>query len=668
MFHSRNDTVDNLLDQLPISKTGEFAFCIPTEELTMENIVFWQCLCEHIKRIDENGDDEDDRFHDAICELSVFIDYLTTFIDHCNQVATTVDPGSWDVEENQYKLLLLVEILMKFDLGDEIGRQHLKAFLTNVLTTQTLNKTIIEKLIQCIEVVIPDLNDRTQYCSDLIRQIIEPNALVDICDASVTELLADVRDARTKDKLNQLKIHIIELQERERDADNENDLDDITQELHECREQFANLLQANTSLNQNQSDTSITSTLNPKKLSTDWIIHCLDIFFYTMCSAKTKRMTPNLRELYDGFIQRHMRSKCMDTRNRALRCGIVSAMLNDRLAGDIYDKLYKQMLHHHNVIVWESSITGLFELLDKYGPDTFASPDVSIDGVFEEDNNPVMELMIMLLDTCEILKILVATIKGLCRLVLSGRNKKSDVVVKLLLRFFDQTTEPEISQVLSVFMNTLFERKRQACLQEALLPTVLHILNDGGQFETPVSVIEFIINATAQENNRKEMHTEIARTFLNHMLENVDDKITLKLFSDPLPNLGIDSSDLVRNELKELAQRLLDEPIHNKLIEAKIKKFIKLLVDSSHNSSDQSHQSLQTEQSNGSPQPEQSQLSPELEVSLQSGPSGLSTATHQQQSQHIPPIEESPQPGPSGLATSTHQQRYDTSDDSFFDD
>lgn len=689
----RNETIDELLNQLAISKTGEFAYCIPIEELTTEDIVYWQCVVEHIKRVDENGDDEFDRFHEAICELSVFIEYLTKFIEHSNEIRTA-DPDSFEADESQYKLLLLIEILMKFDLGDEVGRQNLQAFLTRTLLTQTLNQTVIQRLVQCIEEMIPDLNDRTQYCSELMRQIIEPIAVVDICDVSVTERLATITDERIKDRLNQLKLHIIELQEREIDASDENELDGISDELHEYRQMFANILKANASMHPDQSHTSTASTITAKKLSKDWTIHCLDIFFYTMCSPKTDRMTPNVRELYESFIQRHMRSKCMETRNRALRCGAVCGMLNERLVDDIYNRLYQQILRHNDAIIWESSITGLFELLDRYGLDRFASPDVSINGVIEENNNLVMNLMMVLLHNCNITKIRLAIIIGLCRLVLSDRNQQPDIVVQLLLRFFDQSTEPEISQVLSVFMNTLCQFKRQACLKEALVPTVMFILNEGGSYESPAVIIDFIINTAVQENHRKELHTDIARTFLQTMLANVDDKNVLKLFSDPLPNLGIDSSDLVRNELKELAERLLDEPIHNKLIEVKIKKFIKQLFDSNHNSSqshhsEQSHLSPPLEQSQFSPPLEQVQHSPPVERSPQPGPSGITAqnqsprpgpsrrATQRQRDtlfdssydkepsqpleQEQSPIEPSPQPGPSGIPTQHQRESWDTS-------
>lgn len=108
------------MDQLPIRKNGDSAHTIPIGDLTVENIVYWMCLIEYVQKVDADPNDEDDRIHDVICELNVYIAYLLEFINSIELPTDSTE--SWEVEENEFKLLLLLDILMSFDLGDEVGR------------------------------------------------------------------------------------------------------------------------------------------------------------------------------------------------------------------------------------------------------------------------------------------------------------------------------------------------------------------------------------------------------------------------------------------------------------------------------------------------------------------------------------------------------------------
>lgn len=356
------------MDQLPLSTSGEFVMCIPFEKLTVELIVFWLAIVEYVQQTDTNEDDEDQLQH-VICELSVFCEYLSKYINYIREAATE-DSESWNAQENQYKLHILIEILMKFDLGDEIGRQNLNGFVSKVLSTQILGENVVQKLVNCVENLIPDSSARLQYFIDIIRSIIEPSSSIDVSDPSITALLDSIKDPEIKVKIGQLKLRILELREQENELTKDKDytmLERVTEDLAVCNEEFSNILNAYTSSDNSELNTTVLTSLNTKKVSRESILHCLEICFFTVCSKSTISLMPNMFKLYEDFVQRHLKSQHMEIRDRALKCGVAFSMLYQPLAKEIHEELYQQFILHYNTCVWTTSVTGICEMVDRYG-------------------------------------------------------------------------------------------------------------------------------------------------------------------------------------------------------------------------------------------------------------------------------------------------------------
>lgn len=188
-----------------------------------------------------------------------------------------------------------------------------------------------------------------------------------------------------------------------------------------------------------------------------------------------------------------------------------------------------------------------------------------------------------LFDTCQETTISMALTTGFCRLILGGHYETTELISKIILKFFNPTTCTEINQILSVFFETLIQRGKQACLEKALLPTVSTILD--APHESPLreikadSVVKFVINSTmpCAQATAANIHNAIARSFLKHMHEHVSNKELLKVLAKELPALDIDANATVREELKELAEILLDESINDAKIESYIKTFIDMM-------------------------------------------------------------------------------------------
>lgn len=606
----KNDSIDELLSQLPLSNTGDYTKCIPFEKLTVEMVVYWLSMVEYIQETDANEEDEDEQLLQVICELSTFCEYLTKYINYIRESASD-DPESWETQENQYKLHLLIEILLRFDLGDEIGRQNLNTFVSKVLSSQLLGENIIKKLVHCVENLITDLDARLQYFIDIIRSIIDPSSSIDVSDPSIAALLESITDPETKVKIGHLKLQIMDLREQEIELTKNRNfarLDSVTEELAGCNEEFVSLLSTYSDSTATLPATSELTTLNSKKVSKEWNLHCLEIFFFAVCSKQTTALNPNMFKLYEDFVQRHMKSQHMEIRDRALKCGITCSMLYEHLAKDVHEELYQQFVRHHQPRLWTTAVNGICEMFDRYGIDFFTidldaeKPDGSktkktrqlYNATLEQDeaeessesgknSTNVMYLFAHLFDTCQEASISMALATGFCRLILGGHYETNEIMSKILLKFFTPTTCTEISQILSVFFETLIQRRKQIVLQKALLPTIFTILD--APHESPLReikpdhVIKFVINSTVQTatDTNAHIHTEVARTFLQRMVEQLSNKDVLKLLSKELQTLDISTEQSVRDELKELAHKLLAESINDSKIEGYIKVFIEML-------------------------------------------------------------------------------------------
>lgn len=205
------------------------------------------------------------------------------------------------------------------------------------------------------------------------------------------------------------------------------------------------------------------------------------------------------------------------------------------------------------------------------------------DSASRTNGTNVLFLFGHLFDTCQETTISMALTTGFCRLILGGHYEPTELISKIILKFFNPQTCTEINQILSVFFETLIQRGKQACLEKALLPTVTTILD--APHESPLreikadSVVKFVINSTlpCAQTADTNIHNAIARSFLKHMHEHVTNKELLKILSKELPTLDIDANAGVRDALKELAETLLTETINDAKIEAYIKMFVDMM-------------------------------------------------------------------------------------------
>lgn len=113
-------------------------------------------------------------------------------------------------------LFNLIEILISFDYGDEIGRQRLRTLAVHLLTTNPCNEQIIKSLINICEKLIPSSDDRLQVYVDVIRSLVDQDLLeksLNFMDPNVIEAME--KDPNLNLQVSALKLKLFELKEEE---------------------------------------------------------------------------------------------------------------------------------------------------------------------------------------------------------------------------------------------------------------------------------------------------------------------------------------------------------------------------------------------------------------------------------------------------------------------
>ncbi|XP_049539399.1 condensin complex subunit 3-like [Anopheles darlingi] len=602
-------------------KFSEESKVVPLADLTIERAICWQALLEHQQTTD-TGEEED-----YMMELSKLCEYLKQFIENTGNAAfmmstdgnrtksalatsTSSSPHTMDKLQQlyfQYILLTLLEIVGMYDYGDEFGRDSLKLVLSGILCNEVLFEMNVRLIMSIFEKLLPDVEQRFKFFVDLVNSVLEPSR-VDFSDSS--RVLVDKYFERHPEqtglqfKISSLRLEILDLKEQENSLVQQKDYKGahlVTEKLLACNEELSNLLKplaqelsatlaSNTSCSSNstlESGMFQKSTLNPRRMTQETISKCLQICFHLVNSPSVRVLTPMVCDLYKSFISRHVQSSELHTRNWALRASTAFSMLYDGLSKETFQLLYQQFLHTSSTRLWKTAIECVFELLDRYGFEHFDLEDESKDDSrvskssrqlfnrhsghdMEEEvsacnGNEFYKMSIHFMDTCDEPVICKTIIEGFCRLVLHGHCSSTDIVSKLLLRYFNPTTDPETQQILGIFFEGLIRKRRQELMQKALLGTLFTILeasNESPLAEVrPETVLKFVINSTRPIfcNPGVNPHNTIAASFLRVMQDNLSLKELLKLMSRDLLTLEIGDDPTLRADLANAVDEMVRE-------------------------------------------------------------------------------------------------------------
>uniref|UniRef100_A0AAG5D889 Nuclear condensin complex subunit 3 C-terminal domain-containing protein n=1 Tax=Anopheles atroparvus TaxID=41427 RepID=A0AAG5D889_ANOAO len=594
---------------------------VPLVELTIESAICWQAMLEHLHKTNSH------ELEDYMPELSKFCEYLKELVDNPGVAAfmkctsntssgsNQTSPGQADGMDKlqqlyyQYILLTLLEIAAMYDFGDEFGCDSLKMVLSEILCNETLYEMNVRTIMQTFEKLLTDVETRLKFFVDLINSVLEPSRQ-DVSHSSrmLVETYLEKHPEQTalKLKISSLRLEILDLKEQETQLAQQKDYagaQSVAEKLNLCNEEYANLVkpllhEMTMSISSTTGDTSTAlgfrdTMLKPRRMTPHTINKCLQVCFYLVNSPTVRVLTPAVCDLYKSFISRHVQSVQLHTRNWALRASTAFSMLYDGLSKDTFQLLYQQFLDTASTRLWKTAIEGVFELLDRYGFEHFdlekdddaskdtsrttkssrqlfnrhstGYPDDSQSSSSTCNGNEFYKMSIHFMDTCDDDVICLTIIEGFCRLILHGHCTSSDIVSKLLLRFFNPTTDSRTQQVLGIFFEALIRKKRQELLQKALLRTLFTVLeapNESPLAEVqPETVVKFVINSTRPVfcSPGVNPHNTIAVTFLRVMHDNLTLKDLLKILSRQLLVLEITDDTVLRGDLVSAVNGILQE-------------------------------------------------------------------------------------------------------------
>lgn len=591
IFEQHNN--DELLAHLPLSEDCDLHRCVPHEELTVELLLYWQCLSDYLQQ------SLADEFELILPELSVFCEYVKKFCQFQKP-----DMDKFAQIEFQCMLLSLVEMLQTYDLGDEIGRENLKELITHLLKECLLDHKIVEVLVRCMEQLVSDVNARMQHFIEIIYEICELNAKQNdlVHDRSlIDKLLGDV-DTSLVMNLNSLKVKILELEELEENFVRQKEYiraQAVNDEKIAVTEEYTELIQPLL-----EKHGVLELPTRPKLSKQERVLKGLYISFHMVTSKHVSSLNLSICKLYKDFICRHLASTELDIFEWAIKCGTTFSLLYEAYTKEVFDVLGDQFYKDNNLRLCETAAHCIFELMDHYGVDYFIDLNQSVtvpgqapkskrrllytmqdfyDG--EEDrsqssqssdqNADIIAVMGFFVEKVVDKGILLAIVQGLCRLVLRGQlDNRTDVLEKLLKRYFNPNTEPIVSQVLGMFFENIVDQKQQSRLQPCLLPIVWSIMNCS--YDSPLHdvvpghVTKFFIDLTVQEKStpQSNIHNQIAISFL-HYIQNyyTERKEMCRLLAKDLTllKLNVLNCTQLKDEMHQLADSLVNSELEPRL-------------------------------------------------------------------------------------------------------
>lgn len=173
-----------------------------------------------------------------------------------------------------------------------------------------------------------------------------------------------------------------------------------------------------------------------------------------------------------------------------------------------------------------------------------------------------------------------ALIDGFGLLILHGLYVDEKLVSRLIMLYFNPSTEPEVNQILSIFFETLIHQKKQECLEAALIQTLTKIIeapNESSLHEIKIeTVLRFIISSTIPVYCKAgtKIHDNIAVSLLKWMKTNSMNREVLKVTSKEILSLEVSDDTDIRQTCQEHAKEILEMPM-----DLKTEKNLKLFVE-----------------------------------------------------------------------------------------
>jgi ubiquitin C-terminal hydrolase len=568
------------------------------------------------KHNDDFGHEEDAKSDNAVNEsissgsilpeLSIYCYYFEKFLN--DTMPSSGSEYKFQKLNFSHCIIVLLEIAQLNDFGDEIGCERLQQIMKKILTEHDVSEHVIEEIAHVMEKLVTNVEKRLQFFNEIVTKMLNLDMPSEYSRQSVINDLIAKADIETKVKATRMKMELMDLKEKETryvEQKKYSEAQKVTEFFATLNQQLVDLLLPLAEQNgaaQALND-SMSSVSGSKKTTPVEIIKNLRICFFAIMMKGSKILTLEQLKIYKHFVRYHLEAPDVMTRIWALKTATAYSLLYEPLAKNVYLVLKSQLFRSYHVLVWETTICCIADLLLRYSIEKMEAFNEINDEMsasttaqnrskkggrtlYIDDGDQIEDDIVEKIDIIQMFthvlennqdsKILKACTIGLCKLIIHGHYCQREMVSQFLLSYFNPATDPEINQILGIFFETIIRLKKQESLHDALVPTLVTLME--APYDSPLrevkleTVIKYIIGATRPIfcSNGLNFHNTLGMKLIELMKENPENKNILKVCSKELMTLEISDDPLLKKNMITQIENLLK----NITVDARTRKAI----------------------------------------------------------------------------------------------
>ncbi|NWX18747.1 CND3 protein, partial [Aegotheles bennettii] len=557
-----------LQDFLQNCKNLDSRKLIPLEDLTVENALYWRCLCEYLK---SKGKEGEDLLEQMLPEPAIYADYLLSYLQNM-PVLSEEQREDFDCFENlmtkEFIGQQLILIIGCMDTTEEGGRKHLLVTLQKILILPAISTALASPLVEKLLGIVKDGDQRIQIIAEIISEVRDPIITVD--------QPVDVAEIRKRElKLAGIKVKLLEAKEALQECIKLQDFNTASV----LKEKITELELTKNNLIKEAEQPEIKEMLVEKN-DPETLLKCLTICHELLkIMSLSKGIGPTINEIIQSLILPGVTSVHPAVRNTAVLCLGCCALHNKEFARQ-HLPLLLQASQIDNIKVKLSALKAIFDQLILFGIEPFKarrdndsqSEDVHIGTENCEEESKRLEEEEEVATTQSLLQFLSGFLdsefselrteaaEGIAKLMFSGRLISAKLLSRLVLLWYNPVTEDDtrLRHCLGVFF-PLFayaNRYNQEFFEEAYLPTLQTLLN--APVTSPLAEIdvgnvsELLVDLTrpsglkpqsknSQDYQELTVHDSLAMKICNEILMNPATP-DVRIYAKALNSLELSSS------------------------------------------------------------------------------------------------------------------------------
>lgn len=553
----RDKPIREIIDQLPIDKEKKV---ISLDKLTLETVLYWSSLVTHLRR----KEDTEDLLEEVIPELTPFVQYLQSIMEHMNSKKLE----DHEFSELQFIFCQLLDISSNYDFSDEVGKRTFYETGMDALLAYKFDSSVIQKWIKLLQPHCSNLEEFVTNLCGMIDQILEPSS-----EPILTQ--KEIRERQLM--ISQLKVQLTLLEMRGEEA--------IT------NKEFAQAAVFNTeyeNLKKKLETLQMTNFVPEDRIAPkddpETLCKCLDLLIGIFCLPQVSNLTSSLIKCYEEFLMPLITNALSEVHCRVFQCLCFICKINKDMAFKhakficLPCAAYATPTNYDKSAV-KYSVYGITALVSTYGVEVIENNDNSAESQNSNKrklyNNDALDLMIMNND-CSV------KVKDLFSIMLTMFDDENEdlafaaaeatrvllliddfpinekLLSTLILKYFTPGLQ-YVNHLASDLQNFAKKSSNKALIGRALEPTLLSIATAPGR--SPLksidldSLIKFFITLTDNE-----VHVTLMKEFLQK-IEN-EPEVT-PYFMKLLQNLSlpqdVDSCKEILNIIEDVSEGWKDK-------------------------------------------------------------------------------------------------------------